>query len=71
VCRSCGAIVDLEPGTRSPRRLPEVGGGFVADTVELTVWGRCGACAATPTAVTDRHGPIDTPFPTDAEEARP
>lgn len=71
VCRSCGAIVDVEPGTGSPRRLPEVGDGFVAEAVETTVWGRCAACAATPTVLTDHPVPTDTPFPTDAEEATP
>ena len=74
VCRSCGAITDLEPAPRSSRRWPDVGDGFVAETVELTVWGRCAACVAEPfDAISD-----PTPDPdhvndpsTDAEEAQP
>ena len=65
VCRVCGAITDLEVRPGAARRPPRVGGGFVADTVELTVWGRCAACAAS--EPTNRS----TPHPTDAEEASP
>src|SRR5690606_34811407 len=34
VCRECGAITDVD-GPAATRRLPEVGAGFVAETVEL------------------------------------
>lgn len=66
VCRSCGAIVDLDPdaGGRPSRRLPDVGDGFVAEVVELTVWGRCAACAAAEPDVTVTDPiPIPTPNP--------
>ena len=62
VCRSCGAIVDLEPGSRSPRRLPDVGDGFVAEAVELTVWGRCATCAEAATSE-DRAVVVTDPTP--------
>ncbi|MCB1013932.1 MAG: transcriptional repressor [Acidimicrobiales bacterium] len=85
VCRECGAIADLEPPVRAARRPPEVPDGFVAETVELTVWGRCAACAgdhpdATAADVVTDPEPNPNPnpnpdpdprHPTDAEEAAP
>lgn len=60
VCRSCGAIVDLEPARRSPRPLPDVGAGFVPEAVELTVWGRCATCAS---AAPDGAPVVTDPIP--------
>jgi Fur family transcriptional regulator, stress-responsive regulator len=47
VCRSCGAIADVdcilgEPPCLSPRDA----GGFVVDEAEITFWGMCPACQA-------------------------
>jgi Fur family ferric uptake transcriptional regulator len=46
VCRECGAITDID-GPRRPLARADLAGvsaGFVADHVELTLWGRCAAC---------------------------
>jgi Fur family transcriptional regulator, stress-responsive regulator len=47
VCRSCGAISDVDCATGEPPCLtPSDGGGFVVDEAEVIYWGRCHACAA-------------------------
>ena len=48
VCRECGAITDVD-GPRRPPTAADLSGvpdGFVADHVELTLWGRCATCVA-------------------------
>ena len=47
VCRSCGAIedVDCEVGER-PCLEPSTGHGFEVDEAEVTFWGLCPACQA-------------------------
>ena len=47
VCRSCGAIedVDCEVGER-PCLEPATGHGFEVDEAEVTFWGLCPACQA-------------------------
>ena len=45
VCRSCGAIADVDCATGSAPCLDPVGaGGFVVDEAEVTFWGLCPAC---------------------------
>jgi Fur family transcriptional regulator, stress-responsive regulator len=46
VCRSCGAIVDVDCATGvAPCLTPSDDGGFVIDEAEVVFWGRCSACA--------------------------
>ena len=48
VCRECGAIADID-GPRRPPTAADFAGvpdGFVADHLELTLWGRCATCVA-------------------------
>lgn len=54
VCRTCGAIADVDCATgeapcleASPDSFPR---GFVIDEAEVVYWGRCPACAAHDTA---------------------
>jgi Fur family transcriptional regulator, stress-responsive regulator len=57
VCRSCGAISDVDCATGEPPCLtPSDGGGFVVDEAEVIFWGRCHSCAA---------GPAIAPHPDD------
>ncbi|HEY7933250.1 MAG TPA: Fur family transcriptional regulator [Solirubrobacteraceae bacterium] len=45
VCRQCGAIADVEfSGASEQARRLAGEAGFTAETVELLIWGRCGAC---------------------------
>ena len=47
VCRSCGAIEDVDCAVGSaPCLHPSDSAGFRIDTAEVTYWGVCGACAA-------------------------
>ncbi|WP_232806709.1 Fur family transcriptional regulator [Geodermatophilus chilensis] len=47
VCRSCGAISDVDCATGEPPCLSPAGGeGFVVDEAEVIYWGRCRSCAA-------------------------
>ncbi|MGY1712274.1 Fur family transcriptional regulator [Geodermatophilus sp. SYSU D00758] len=49
VCRSCGAIVDVDCATgAAPCLTPSDDGGFVIDEAEVVYWGRCPSCAAGP-----------------------
>ncbi|NAZ84478.1 transcriptional repressor, partial [Kineococcus sp. R8] len=52
VCRSCGAISDVDcPAGEAPCLLPPVvDEGFLVDEAEVVYWGRCAACAAAPVA---------------------
>jgi Fe2+ or Zn2+ uptake regulation protein len=51
VCRSCGAISDVDCATGEPPCLTPAGGeGFVVDEAEVIYWGRCRSCAAGPTS---------------------
>ena len=48
VCRSCGAIADVDCATGSAPCLdPADDSGFTVDEAEVVFWGRCPACAAT------------------------
>jgi Fur family ferric uptake transcriptional regulator len=49
VCRSCGAIADIDCAVgEAPCLLPAAEDGFVADEAEVVYWGRCRSCAADP-----------------------
>ncbi len=49
VCRSCGAIADVDCATGStPCLTASNANGFVIDEAEVTYWGICPECAATP-----------------------
>ncbi|MGY1682779.1 Fur family transcriptional regulator [Geodermatophilus sp. SYSU D01176] len=51
VCRSCGAIADVDCATGvAPCLTPSDDGGFVIDEAEVIYWGRCPTCAARPSA---------------------
>ena len=46
VCRSCGAISDVDCATgEAPCLTPSDHGGFVVDEAEVIYWGRCRSCA--------------------------
>jgi Fur family transcriptional regulator, stress-responsive regulator len=46
VCRSCGAIVDVDCAVgEAPCLSPSDDAGFVVDEAEVVFWGRCPACA--------------------------
>ncbi|HWE32114.1 MAG TPA: Fur family transcriptional regulator [Solirubrobacteraceae bacterium] len=48
VCRSCGAITDLDCAVgAAPCLSPADAGGFVIDEAEVTFWGLCPACQTT------------------------
>ncbi|MBA3328068.1 MAG: transcriptional repressor [Solirubrobacterales bacterium] len=45
VCRSCGAVADVDCATgRVPCLEPSSAGGFVVDEAEVTYWGTCPSC---------------------------
>jgi Fur family ferric uptake transcriptional regulator len=47
VCRSCGAISDVDCATgAAPCLTPSADGGFVVDEAEVIYWGRCRSCAS-------------------------
>lgn len=47
ICRSCGAVEDIECVVgHAPCLVPSDSRGFAVDTAEVTFWGLCGACAA-------------------------
>ncbi len=49
VCRSCGAISDVDCATgAAPCLTPSADGGFVVDEAEVIYWGRCRSCATSP-----------------------
>jgi Fur family transcriptional regulator, stress-responsive regulator len=48
VCRSCGAITDVDCVVGEPPcLLPDNAGGFVIDEAEVTFWGLCPDCQTT------------------------
>lgn len=52
VCRSCGAIVDVECAVGHAPCLTVSGDhGFVVDEAEIVYWGRCSACTAAATSI--------------------
>ena len=53
VCRSCGAIADVDCAVGSaPCLAASEDHGFVIDEAEVTYWARCPECAATDETVT-------------------
>ncbi|WP_298462378.1 Fur family transcriptional regulator [uncultured Cellulomonas sp.] len=51
VCRDCGYTVDVDcTHGAAPCLTPDVDHGFVVDEAEVVFWGRCAACAATPSS---------------------
>ena len=47
VCRSCGAVGDVDCAVgETPCLTASDDGGFVIDEAEVTYWGRCPACAS-------------------------
>ncbi len=55
VCRSCGAISDVDCATgAAPCLTPSADGGFVVDEAEVIYWGRCRSCAS---AAASSHSP--------------
>lgn len=49
VCRSCGAITDVDCVVGEPPCLsPADASGFVIDEAEITFWGLCPICQTTP-----------------------
>lgn len=50
VCRSCGAVADVDCVTGdAPCLTPTDARGFVVDTAEIVFWGLCPACATSST----------------------
>jgi Fur family transcriptional regulator, stress-responsive regulator len=48
VCRSCGAVTDVDCVVGEPPcLLPSDAGGFVIDEAEVTFWGLCPSCQTT------------------------
>ena len=57
VCRSCGAIADVDCVVGDPPCVaPADAGGFVIDEAELTFWGRCPDCQTHPQAADKERG---------------
>ncbi|MCW2619333.1 MAG: transcriptional repressor, partial [Modestobacter sp.] len=49
VCRSCGAISDVDCAVgEAPCLTPSTDEGFLVDEAEVIYWGRCRSCATTP-----------------------
>ena len=49
VCRGCGAIADVDCAVGdTPCLMASDANGFVIDEAEVTYWGTCPSCAATP-----------------------
>ena len=69
VCRSCGAISDVDCHVgAAPCLTPLDAGGFVVDEAEVTYWGLCADCAA-PTHPR-QPVPLTDPQPTTREAHR-
>jgi Fur family transcriptional regulator, stress-responsive regulator len=47
VCRSCGAITDVDCVVGAPCLSPADASGFVIDEAEVTFWGLCPTCQTT------------------------
>jgi Fur family transcriptional regulator, stress-responsive regulator len=55
VCRSCGAVADLDCAVgAAPCLTPSDDHGFAIDEAEVTYWGRCPSCSA----ARDSGGPV-------------
>jgi Fur family transcriptional regulator, stress-responsive regulator len=57
VCRSCGAISDVDCAVgEAPCLTPSADEGFLVDEAEVIYWGRCRSCATAPASppTTDR-----------------
>ncbi len=51
VCRSCGAITDVDCAVGSaPCLAPADGSGYAIDEAEVIYWGQCPGCATAPTS---------------------
>ena len=49
VCRSCGAVADVDCAVgAAPCLVPSDTAGFVLDEAEVVFWGLCGECRAAP-----------------------
>src|SRR3954470_9762342 len=59
VCRSCGAIADVDGavGDTACRTAPD-GSGYEVDGAEVIFWGRCPECVAATTSSGWRHQPF-------------
>lgn len=58
ICRSCGAISDVDGATHETACLvPPAGEGFLVDTAEVFFWGRCRSCATNPAPLLHTDGP--------------
>jgi Fe2+ or Zn2+ uptake regulation protein len=54
VCRSCGAIADVDGAVGYTACLtPSDGAGYEIDEAEVVYWGRCPGCVATTSAAPD------------------
>jgi Fur family ferric uptake transcriptional regulator len=52
VCRSCGAIADVDCAVgESPCLTPSADGGYVIDEAEVIYWGRCPECTQSSTPI--------------------
>ncbi len=68
VCRSCGAIADVDCAAGSAPCLTATDDhGFVIDEAEVTYWARCPACVAGATATT-APAPTTLPYRPATEE---
>jgi Fur family ferric uptake transcriptional regulator len=57
VCRSCGAIVDVDCAVgASPCLTASDDAGYVIDEAEVIYWGRCPACATSSPDRAERQG---------------
>jgi Fur family ferric uptake transcriptional regulator len=69
VCRSCGAIADVDCAVGdAPCLTASDNGGFVIDEAEVTYWGTCPACRS---ALDRLDGPPAAPAPTPHRTDRP
>ena len=58
VCRSCGAIVDVDCAVgEAPCLTADDDAGYAIDEAEVIYWGRCPTCAARPTSPDPRTDP--------------
>jgi Fur family ferric uptake transcriptional regulator len=56
VCRSCGRVEDVACAVgAAPCLEPSQDSGFAIDEAEVTWWGTCAECAASPSVRTEKH----------------
>jgi Fur family ferric uptake transcriptional regulator len=61
VCRSCGAIVDVDCAVGdAPCLTASDAAGYAIDEAEVIYWGRCPRCTAARAATGDGHRPADS-----------